>query len=203
MNNLIIRKTKYLLLLPALLILIFVKTNEAAEVFEARLDEIAKVFETYFPVIEGAVVSANGRDVRINLGKKKGLLPGMVVAITREGKELYHPVTKEVLGKYEEDMGRLELKEVGDDNASGLLVGEKKGDIKAGDRVRVWGGKIRVALIPANPEANIFIIDQFADILEETGRFTVISGEQIDKIKKSILMMMQQRLQRGSVRHLI
>ena len=184
MNNLIIRKTKYLLLLPALLILIFVKTNEAAEVFEARLDEIAKVFETYFPVIEGAVVSANGRDVRINLGKKKGLLPGMVVAITREGKELYHPVTKEVLGKYEEDMGRLELKEVGDDHASGLLVGEKKGDIKAGDRVRVTGGKIRVALIPANPEANIFIIDQFADILEETGRFTVISGEQIDKIKK-------------------
>lgn len=184
MNDLIIRSAKYLLLFSLLFILTSVRTNEASEVFEARLDEIAKVFETYFPVVEGAVVSVSGSDIRINLGKKNGLMPGMVVAISREGKELYHPVTKEALGKYEEEIGRLELKEAGDDYATGLLVGEKKGEIKTGDKARVTGGKIKVALIPANAETNVFIIDQFADILEETGRFTVISGGEIDKIKK-------------------
>lgn len=158
--------------------------NEAAEVIETKLDEVAKVFETYFPTIEGNITSVEDKVIRINLGKKNGLLQGMILPVIKEGKEFQHPVTKEVLGKHETEAGYLELKEVGDESSAGSLIVEKKEPVRIGDKVRITAGKIKIALIPATTESNIFIIDRFADALEETGRFAVMPPDEIERIKK-------------------
>lgn len=178
------KKGRFFLFLAVLLLLIFSGVNEAADVIEARLDEVAKVFETYFPKAEGRVTAADGSSIRINIGGNKGLLPGMMLSVSREGKEIFHPVTKEPLGKQEDEIGYLELKAVEPESSTGILAGERKDNAKEGDKVRLTAGKIKAAVVPATPETNIFIIDQFADALEETGRFAVIAGGEVDKILK-------------------
>lgn len=179
-----IKAIRFFLFLSVFLFLIFTRINEAADVIEARLDEVVKVFETYFPKAEGRVTSAGSSNIRINIGRNKGLLPGMILSVSREGKEIFHPVTKELLGRHEDEIGYIELKAVEQESSIGILAGGKKDNIKEGDKVRLTAGKIKAAVIPATPETNIFIIDQFADALEETGRFTIVSGGDVDKILK-------------------
>lgn len=179
-----IKAIRFFLFFSVFLFLVFTRINEAAEVVEARLDEVVKVFETYFPKTEGRVASAGSSSIKINIGRNKGLLPGMVLSVSREGKEIFHPVTKELLGRHEDEIGYIELKAVEQESSTGIPVSDKKNKIKEGDKVRLTAGKIKAAVIPATPETNIFIIDQFADGLEETGRFTIVSGGDIDKILK-------------------
>ncbi|MBI5181805.1 MAG: VCBS repeat-containing protein, partial [Nitrospirae bacterium] len=179
-----LKKNRRFLFLSVLFILIFAATNEAAEIIETKLDEVAKVFETYFPTMEGNVTSVEDKVIRINLGKKSGLMQGMILPVIKEGKEFQHPVTKEVLGKHEVEAGYIELKEVRDEFSAGSLIAEKKDPVRIGDKVRITAGKIKIALIPATTESNIFIIDRFADALEETGRFAVIPPDEIERIKK-------------------
>ncbi len=179
-----IKKIRFFLFLSVFLFLIFTRINEAADVIEARLDEVAKVFETYFPKTEGKVASVDGSGIRINIGRSKGLLPGMILSVSREGDEIFHPVTKELLGRHEDEIGYIELKGVEQESSTGILTGGKKDNVKQGDKVRLTSGKIKAAVVPATSETNIFIIDQFADALEETGRFTIVSGSDVDKILK-------------------
>ncbi len=179
-----IKAIRFFLFLFVFLFLIFTRINEAADVIEARLDEIVKVFETYFPKAEGRVVSAGKSSIKINIGRDKGLLPGMILSVTREGEEIFHPVTKEPLGRHEDEIGYIELKTVEQESSAGILASGKKDNVKQGDKVRLTAGKIKAAVIPATSETNIFIIDQFADALEETGRFTIVSGGDVDKILK-------------------
>ncbi len=178
------KKGKFFMFLAVLFLLIFSKANEAADVIEARLDEVAKVFETYFPKAESRVTSVDGSGIGINIGRNKGLLPGMILSVTREGEEIFHPVTKEPLGRHEDEIGYIELKAVEQESSTGILAGGKKDNVKSGDKARLTSGKIKAAVVPAAPETNIFIIDQFADALEETGRFTIVSGSDVDKILK-------------------
>ena len=67
-----IKAIRFFLFLSIFLFLIFTRINEAADIIEARLDEVVKVFETYFPKTEGRVTSAGSSNIRINIGRNKG-----------------------------------------------------------------------------------------------------------------------------------
>src|SRR4030065_2987373 len=123
-----IKAIRFFLFLFVFLFLIFTRINEAADVIEERLDEIVKVFETYFPKAEGRVVSAGKSSIKINIGRDKGLLPGMILSVTREGEEIFHPVTKEPLGRHEDEIGHLELKTVDQKPTASIFASRKRGE---------------------------------------------------------------------------
>ncbi len=84
---------------------------------------------------KGYVVERNGERVIIDLGKGKAFV-GEVFKVVREGKELVHPVTGKVLGRIDEEVGKVKVSEV-EENFSFASALEDKG-IEKGDRVELY-----------------------------------------------------------------
>lgn len=148
----------------------------------SNIDEIARKVANLFPKVEGKILSLNGNMVSINIGSKNGISQGIRLGIFREGKEFFHPVSKQLMGRFETPIGIIEVKEVNEDSASCLIL-EKKDEPKIGDKVRITSGKIVIALILSdkiekNTAANIY------DAFEDTGRFRIVEDEKIMTVLK-------------------
>src|SRR5713101_863674 len=65
-----------------------------------------------FPKVDGEVLEAQGKTITLGLGKKDGVLPGVELSLYREGRELKHPKTGEILGRTEQALGRTVVREV-------------------------------------------------------------------------------------------
>ena len=86
-------------------------------------------------VPDGYVVKADSTTVYLDWGKASGVQAGDQFKIYRAGEPLKHPVTGEVLGQTEIDLGGGAVDNVEDKFSIGKLM-ESKGDIKPGDRTR-------------------------------------------------------------------
>ena len=93
-----------------------------------------------FPKVDGDVIEVQGSIVTVAIGKKDGLLPSVELSLYREGRELRHPKTGEVLGKTEQVVGRMVVQQVLEAYATGTM--SQPGDVQAGDRARVSAGKV-------------------------------------------------------------
>jgi hypothetical protein len=139
---------------------------------------LAQGLVAMFPAAEGYVVSASGSEVYIDLAQKDLLKPGMELQVYRPGDEMIHPVTKQVLGAYEKNLGLLRVTEVrdkysrGDLDAAGAAAG-----ILPGDRVRLSARRLR-ALLHVSGQAEGIEIGPLAQALlargAESGRFVMI-----------------------------
>lgn len=114
--------------------------------FAAALAE----FEAFWPGVEGYVVSVTGETVFTDVPAAAGLRPGSELIVFREGGNIVHPLTKQVLGRYEEPVGALRVTQV----RGGYTVGDAVspaagGEVKAGDRVRITSTKVRLLVLPA------------------------------------------------------
>ena len=58
------------------------------------------------------MVEVTGDRVILAVGRADGVPPGVELSTFREGRELYHPTTKKLLGRTEEPLGRVVVKEV-------------------------------------------------------------------------------------------
>ncbi len=96
----------------------------------AELSELKDFFSR-----KGYVVEKLEDRVIIDLGKGK-VREGEVFKVIKEGKEIVHPVTKEVLGKVNEEVGKIEVSEV-KDRFSFARILEDKG-IEKGNRVELY-----------------------------------------------------------------
>ena len=131
-----------------------------------------------FPAAEGYVVSASGKEVYVDLAQKDLLRAGMELQVYRPGDEMIHPVTRQVLGAYEKNLGLLRVTEVrekysrGELDAAGVAAG-----IVPGDRVRLSARRLR-ALLHVAGQADGIEIGPLAQALlargAESGRFTMI-----------------------------
>ncbi len=88
---------------------------------------------------KGYVVEKLEDKVIIDLGREK-VKPGEIFMVVKEGKEIVHPVTGEVLGKREEEVGKVEVSDT-KDKFSFARVLEDKG-IEKGDRVEIYHGEV-------------------------------------------------------------
>ena len=88
---------------------------------------------------KGYVVEKLEDRVIIDLGKEK-VREGEVFKVIKEGKEIVHPVTKEVLGRVDEEVGRVEVSEV-KDRFSFASILEDRG-IERGNRVELSYGSV-------------------------------------------------------------
>jgi len=54
-----------------------------------------------FPKVDGDVLEVSGGAVTLSLGRRDGLVSGIELSVYREGRELRHPRTGQVLGRTE------------------------------------------------------------------------------------------------------
>jgi len=146
------------------------------------VDELSMAISSYFPKVQGEVKAAQAGNLTIALGKKDGLMPGMVLSLWRDGKEILHPVTGAVIGRAEEEIGSVEITATGE-TSSTAVVRKKLRDPQPGDKARITPKKISLAIIPVrtdHPE----IARGLAENLNESGRFTLLdSGKVSDFLK--------------------
>jgi len=76
-----------------------------------------------FPM-EGYIVQRTDRKVTIDLGKQIGVRPGMKFIVFKEGKIIKHPKTGEVLDVETIEIGLIEIKDVKEKTAMGLILQE-------------------------------------------------------------------------------
>ncbi|MFN3975977.1 MAG: hypothetical protein ACK4LT_02830 [Aquificaceae bacterium] len=100
---------------------LIVKAQEA-------LDKVREFFDR-----QGYVVKVEGSKVLIDLGKDR-VRPGEEFEVIREGKEIIHPITKQVIGRERERVGRIRVEEVQDSFSYARLL---DGSAKEGDRIKL------------------------------------------------------------------
>lgn len=177
--------------LPLILILIPQPAAEAQEMaFSRAAEEAARRIADAFPVLQGTVVGVEGDRILIDLGAKQKVYEGMELQVYREGDEVKHPVTGQVLGRRDKRLGLLRVVEVKEGFSEGALVSRQEGaTIVAGDLIRVSHDRLSVALplISAGEVKGPNLHSATKDLaiaLAKTGRFIVIE----DHLIKAALM---------------
>lgn len=81
----------------------------------------------------GYIVKVEAQRVIVDLGRDKVRI-GEEFDVIREGKEIVHPITKQVIGKERERVGSIRIEEVFDGFSYGRLL---EGDAKEGERIKL------------------------------------------------------------------
>src|SRR2546428_8885646 len=87
--------------------------RQAPSASSAPLQAIVGQVVALFPRVSGEVVEVQGTSVTLSIGKRDAVVPGLELSLFREGRELRHPKTGEVLGKTEKALGRVRVEQVG------------------------------------------------------------------------------------------
>ena len=147
----------------------------------APLQAIVNQIVALFPRVSGDVVEVQGTTVTLSVGKRDGVVPGLELSLFREGRELRHPKTGEVLGKSEKALGRVRVEEVAEAYSIGRV--EPGADVAPGDLARISAGKQRVTVVPFTAGVRDAIVEAaLTDIVEglgRSGRIQVAMGDHV------------------------
>jgi hypothetical protein len=138
--------------------------------------------QALFPKVDGEVIEVQNGTVTLALGSKDGLVAGVELALYRQGRELKHPKTGEILGRTEQQVGRLVIQQVFEAYSTGS-VGTGS-EVQPGDRARISAGKIKLSVVPLiDPGVREALADaavhEMVDTLTKTGRFQIAPGDAI------------------------
>jgi hypothetical protein len=103
---------------------------------EAVTQQVAIKIYNELPLVEGFVVKAEPSLFYIDIGTEKGIRKGSKCVAFREGEEIKHPITGEVLGSKVTKLGEFVVVAVYE-KMSAVKVAEKEGEINVGDKVVV------------------------------------------------------------------
>lgn len=95
------------------------------------MDGLALKFRNGFPMAEGIVILADGKDITLDLGTKTGIGKNALVVLFTEGEPVIHPVTGKELGRPTKVLGKARLYDVYDDMSKAEVVFEEKGAVIA------------------------------------------------------------------------
>lgn len=143
-----------------------------------------------FPKFEGEVLEAQNGVLTLGAGVKAGVRPGLDVELFREGREIKHPRTGDVLGRAEDPLGTARITQA----QEGLSVAQAPAgaQIKPGDRFRVSSAKVNIVLVPLLGSLRETLVEtatqELVERLGATGRFRVTMGDTIN------VFLAQQRL---------
>lgn len=136
-------------------------------------DPIAKLKDetmSFFSPIRGVITQVDNKEVIMRIDTKYTARRGMRARVLREGALFTHPVTKEVLGKTETILGKVEIRDVKADSAFGIML---EGDAKEGDKIRISETKIRM-LFCQDKNVEWYLADDLYRKLKATGRIEMI-----------------------------
>jgi len=111
-------------------------TGNDLEEFEKAVESLAIMIYNELPIVEGFIVSAENDSYFIDAGSLKGIRKGSKCVAFRDGKEIKHPTTGEVLGKQVTKLGELVVVQVQQKIAQVRVV-DKEQEIKIGDKIVV------------------------------------------------------------------
>ncbi len=113
--------------------------------FGLMVDDVSKAFSP----LEGLVINIEGSTVYLDIGESGGAQVGQEFTIFRKGEEFFHPITRKVLGRYEEVLGYAQIRAVQPRFSEALYVPiEGRPLPQADDGVRITRGRIKVAITP-------------------------------------------------------
>jgi hypothetical protein len=136
----------FLLAVPLLVVMLFGQAGAADDPYRGTSLELARQLVLSFPPAEGYVISVQGTEVYLDLAEDNLMRSGMELLIFREGAEIIHPVSQDVLGRYEDKLGYVTLTEVQEKYSVGTIV-EGAAELKGGDRVRISARPLRALLL--------------------------------------------------------
>jgi hypothetical protein len=150
----------------------------APPTFGVLVDQV----QALFPKVDGEVIEVQNRAVTLSLGSKDGLVAGVELALYRQGRELRHPKTGELLGRTEQSLGRVSIEQVFEAYSTGTA--SQGSEVQPGDRARISAGKIKLSLVPfVEPGVKDNLADaavhEISDALNRTGRFQIGLGDAI------------------------
>jgi hypothetical protein len=143
--------------------------SHSANAGEGTLQELSDTTLSYFKAVTGRITRVEDRKAVIDIGRNEGLKPGMRLTVLREQMPFRHPVTKEILGNLESLIGKMEIQEVSEDSASGILL---EGNAQEGDKARISEVKVDI-LFCQSEEVDWQIADAYHKKLKEAGRFAL------------------------------
>src|SRR4029453_14021616 len=120
--------------------------TSGAQTAAPTLGVLVDQVQALFPRVDGEVIEVQNGVVTLSLGSRDGLVAGVELALYRQGRELKHPKTGEVLGRTEQQMGRLSVQQVFEAYSTGTA--SKGSEVQAGDRARSAPGKVKLSLVP-------------------------------------------------------
>jgi hypothetical protein len=119
--------------------------DRAGATFALMVDDFTKAFSP----LEGFVIGAEGSTLYLDVGESGGAQVGQEFTIFRKGDEFFHPITRKVLGRYEEVLGYAQIRTVQPRFSEALYVPiEGKPLPQPDDGVRITRGRIKVAVTP-------------------------------------------------------
>src|SRR5438132_10172929 len=172
-----------LLLLSALAWAQSKSTKEAPEVAApppVSLTTLVSQGRDGFAQVEGEVVEVQGKTVTLGVGRPQGVRAGLTFAVYRQGREIRHPRTGELLGRIEEALGRATVTQVQDRLSVATFEGS---DVRPADRVRTGADKVRLTLLTfkGGVKDNLLAAGshELYDGLAAAGRFDISLGDPI------------------------
>jgi hypothetical protein len=132
-----------------------------------------------FPKVQGEVLEVQAGTVTLDVGRKDGVQPGLTLEVFRQGREIKHPRTGQVLGRVEDALGTVSIVSVQEGFSTARPV--SAADVQPGDRVRVSGAKIKLTLLPLQGGLRENLVEaatnELVERLTATGRFQVALGD--------------------------
>ena len=132
-----------------------------------------------FPKVEGDVLKVEGDQVTLSVGQRDGVVIGVELMVYREGEELKHPKTGEVLGRTEKTVGRLSITDVAEAYSTARI--SQGNGIQPGDKARVSAGKVKLTVLPLSTGVRDTLIEaviqELVDGLTRSGRFSIGMGD--------------------------
>ncbi len=138
-----------------------------------------------FPRVEGVIIGFEGDQVLIDRGTADKVFQGLELEVFREGEEFKHPLTGEVLGRLDKELGQLRVLQVREKYAVATVTKRsEKAEIRQGDQFRVPMARMIVAFPNCEMEeakaANAkSVTKDLAAALVRTGRFELIEERQL------------------------
>src|SRR5258707_1227509 len=119
--------------------------TSGAQTAAPSLGVLVDQVQALFPKVDGEVIEVQNGTVTLGLGSKDGLVAGVELALYRQGRELKHPKTGEVLGRTEQQVGRLSVQQVFEAYSTGTA--SQGSEVQPCDRARISAGKINVSVV--------------------------------------------------------
>lgn len=174
-------RTSRALILLAVAALLPSGVARGEEALPVRLGLLVDQTVALFPHLEGEVIEVRESQVTLSLGRRDGVEQGITLELYREGRELRHPKTGELLGRAEEPLGLVTLTRVFEGYSTGEASGA--GQVRGGDKVRLSAGKIKLTVLSLSQGVTEAVVEgvvqQLVGALNRTNRFRVMLGDRV------------------------
>jgi hypothetical protein len=158
----------------------------------STFEQVAKELADEFPKAETRIMSVEGSPataVRLEGPGVAALRPGLELTAYRRGEPYRHPITNQVIGHVEEEVGVLVVTAVDGGQATArVAVTEGSRAPRFGDGARLTAGRIPVAVLPTvgaqvpgetAQETALLLVSRFSAFLDKTGRFLAVEPRRV------------------------